>query len=168
MSIVSVNGAVVDGEYRYLLWRTIPHQGQSRLLWIMLNPSTADAAQDDPTVRKVLGFSRRWGYGQVRIVNLFGLRSTSPALLKTHPDPVGKRNDDFIAEAATLAHGIVYAWGGNADPQNSLARARAVAVRGLVSMYAISNAPKWCLGFTKGNQPKHPLMLGYDTERVYL
>ena len=67
-------GAVVVGPYRYLLWREW-NAKLPRLLWILLNPSTADERVDDPTLRRVLGFSRSYGFGGLEVVNLFALRS---------------------------------------------------------------------------------------------
>jgi hypothetical protein len=157
-------GAVLDGEYRYVLWRPLGPGGPAgRVLWIMLNPSTADALIDDPTVRKVGGFSRRWGCAQARIVNLCALRATDPKMLRTHRAPIGTLNDDFIALECSRADVIILAWGGNADGKSSSLRTRANAVAQTVRQYA--DCPVWHLGLTAGGMPKHPLMLGYNTIR---
>ncbi len=100
------------GRYRYRLTRVWDETG-SRVLWIMLNPSTADADTDDPTIRRCITFAKGWGYGGIEVVNLFALRSTNPRQLRTQDDPVGEGNLDTIQEAAldmsnTL---IVCAWG---------------------------------------------------------
>ncbi len=84
--------------YRYSLSRTW-NESLQRIVFIGLNPSTADAQHDDPTVRRCIGFARRWGYGGLTLVNLFAYRTTEPAELKEVDDPVGLDNDRWIAEA---------------------------------------------------------------------
>lgn len=100
-----------DGAYRYLLgreWdRTLPPA-----TWVMLNPSTADGREDDQTLRQVQAYSRREGAGAAHVVNLFGLRSSDPALLYRHPDPVGPGNDELLDLFVARPSGItVVAWG---------------------------------------------------------
>ena len=97
------DSAVVSqcGAYRWHLTRLVDNnifQG-GRLLFVMLNPSTADAETDDPTLRRCIGYSRAWGYGGLAVVNLFGLRTTDPRELRRHADPVGRRNDDYVLAA---------------------------------------------------------------------
>src|SRR5437588_2477108 len=84
-----------DGRYRYLLTRRL---GRSRRVatFIMLNPSTADAINNDPTIRKCVGFARRWGCGLLQVVNLFALRATEPRVLRAAADPVGPENSRWI------------------------------------------------------------------------
>ncbi|HKV84961.1 MAG TPA: DUF1643 domain-containing protein, partial [Ktedonobacterales bacterium] len=110
MSVYQQSGAVFSGVYRYLLWRTWD-AALSRLLWVMLNPSTAGETMDDPTIRRCVSFSRRWGFGGIEVVNLFALRAASPKELQRTPDQIGAENDRYIAEAASRATGIVVAWG---------------------------------------------------------
>lgn len=158
-------GAVISdcGTYRYALWRTLaPRESVDMggvVLWVMVNPSTATATEDDATVRKVMGFSRRWGFGQARIVNLYALRSRDPKALLTHPNPIGPDNDHFIGTEAAAADAIVLAWGNNANHE------RAKAVRQFIEAN-VEHTPIWHLGLTGKGQPSHPLMLGYDTPRV--
>src|SRR2546421_6723193 len=104
------SGAVVVGPYRYLLWREW-NAKLPRLLWILLNPSTADERVDDPTLRRVLGFSQSYGFGGLEVVNLFALRSPHPRALTQVVDPVGPENDMYIREAVGRASKIVAAWG---------------------------------------------------------
>jgi hypothetical protein len=97
--------------YRYRLSRvwdeTLP-----RIVWCMLNPSTATASASDPTLTRVVRFSRRWGAGGVEISNLFALRTPNPRdLTRTSVDPVGDRNDEAITVAAQETCEVVAAWG---------------------------------------------------------
>ena len=142
------SGAVIEGAYRYSLWRTIePARLQERVLFVMLNPSTADASEDDPTLRRCLGFARAWGLGSLEVCNLFALRSTSPGALLSARDPVGPRNDEFLREAIARARLIVAAWG--AQP---IAGKRVPAVLRMLRARRVS-----CLGTTMGGFPRHPL-----------
>src|SRR4051794_16373452 len=102
-----------DGQYRYRLERTWEARAGT-VTWIMLNPSTADAEVDDPTLTRCLSFTRAAGWGRLLVVNLFALRSTDPAQLAQHADPVGPRNLDHVREALQEANLIVAAWGAHA------------------------------------------------------
>lgn len=125
--------------------------------FVMLNPSTADAAKDDPTIRRCTLFARAWGCVGIYVVNLFALRSPNPALLRTVVNPVGPDNDWHIKQAFELAKGpIVAAWG--AHP---FAATRARSVRELVAGVEMK-----CLGTTKGGHPKHPLYVADGTPLV--
>ena len=83
------------GRYRWWLERVWEGEGAS-LLFIGLNPSRADAHQDDPTLRRLMGFARRWGFSGLEVLNLFGGIAVHPAALKAWSDPVGADNDDWI------------------------------------------------------------------------
>src|SRR5436190_16744965 len=72
------NGAIIVGDYRYLLWRSWD-RARPRLLWVFLNPGTADGRADDPTLRRCIGFSQAWHYGGLEIANLFAFRTPRPA-----------------------------------------------------------------------------------------
>lgn len=138
--------------YRYALTRTWDPAAPA-LPWIMLNPSTADAFQLDPTVRRCIDFSRRWGYGGLAVLNLYALRSTDPrGLRQLHPEPIGQDNDDVIRRVLA-AFGSDYlvtacAWGSNADP----GRARHV-----LQLTRDTGRTPMCLGRTRSGQPRHPL-----------
>ena len=145
------SSAVIEGPYRYLLTRRIVGEDPARrILWIMLNPSTADASEDDPTIRRVLGFSKRWGYGWVEVVNLFAFRATEPVELQIAIDPVGPLNHAYIAEALNRTSDLIVGWGA----RGSMCRTRQ-AYRGAR-----------CLGVTKAGEPRHPLYVRADTERI--
>lgn len=149
-----------DGRYRYTLDRAwhLPIEPVRPMVFVMLNPSTADATEDDPTVRRCLGFARREACNYVRIVNLFALRATQPldvkaALSSTVMSAVGPDNTEAIRDAAEFAAKldglVVVAWGAHewASP-----RARIVAVQ-----LQQAGVELRCLGVTKGGAPRHPL-----------
>ena len=142
------------GEYRYELWRSIQEYGPV-LCWIMLNPSTADGSKDDPTIRRVVNFTRREGYSCAVVINLFALRSSAPILLRTHPDPIGPENDVIIEKWVDYGCPIICAWG--AGGQKRAAEVLAGPLR---------NANLWCLGTTKDGSPRHPLYVRGDQPLV--
>lgn len=138
--------------YRYFLERPIGGlfgRVGSTITWVMLNPSTADAFRDDPTVARISKRSRSLGHARLIVVNVFGLRSTSPRELRFAGDPVGPHNDEYIELGLSLADEVVGAWGG------SFPAAFAGRVSDVRAMLA-SHAPM-CLGRTKSGQPRHPL-----------
>lgn len=141
------------GRYRYRLgrrWGWGPP-----LAFIMLNPSTADADVDDPTIRRCMGFARREGCGGIVVVNLFALRATDPAeLRKSAVDPVGPENDMAIESLidAPLATGarVVCAWGAHALAEKQARR--------VVARARSCGRQLWCLGKTRiALAPRHPL-----------
>jgi hypothetical protein len=142
------------GLYRYRLdrrWAPGP-----TVAWIMLNPSTADADTDDPTLRRILAFSRGWGFGALRVVNLYAYRATEPADLWRAADPVGPDNDRHIAAAVSCVE-VVAAWGANARPD------RIAAVLALIAR-APGAGRVHALAVTKSGQPRHPLYLAGSLE----
>jgi hypothetical protein len=144
-----LSGAVIDGEYRYSLWRTLNATKHPRqLLFIMLNPSTADAQYDDPTLRRCLGFASSWGYDVLEVCNLFAYRATDPGILRHVPDPVGPANDEYVGQAVARASAVVAAWGTQGGLKNRAADITELVVR---------SRPLSCLGLTKGGFPRHPL-----------
>jgi hypothetical protein len=162
------NDPLADGEaiispcgmYRYTLHRRIPSvlRWVRPVLFIMLNPSTADAVRDDPTIRRCISFTKDMGGTSLTVVNLFAFRSASPLALKTMDDPIGPDNDRHIEEQVERHRlgVIVAAWG--AHP---FAKARADEVMRKFG-------PFQCLGMTKAGHPKHPLYLKAKTELVPL
>lgn len=157
-----------DGRYRYLLARMwddylseLPwfERGVQRPLMIfcMLNPSTADGLDDDPTIRKCVGFARRNGCGGILVVNLFAWRETHPKLLPRGPELVGPHNEEFIQIALgnpLMAIGVA-AWG---RLSTRLHRASAPMRVGAQCARRLQ-----CFGKTKHGHPRHPLMTAYAT-----
>jgi len=145
------------GLYRYLLTREFGDD--STCLFVMLNPSTADAEQDDPTIRRCISFAKREGFGRLEIVNLYAFRSSSPSILFAAIDPVGPANDHEIEVALDRADSVVVAWGNHAEQE------RVNKVVGLIKRSCkVSN----CFGLTKLCQPRHPLYLKADADLVPL
>ena len=145
--------------YRYTLGRAWA-EGDRCALFICLNPSTADADEDDPTLRRLIGFAKREKCAQLEVVNLFGFRSPKPGDLLTATDPVGPLNDRHVAEAAARAALIVVGWGiALAKPGRGLdlLEARVRAVRELLAGYDLH-----ALGLTADGYPRHPLYLRQD------
>jgi hypothetical protein len=101
------SGATFDptGAYRYALWR-VWDGNRPPLVFVMLNPSIADAERDDPTIRRCLGFACAWGYGALTVVNLFALRATCPHTLRRAADPVGPDNDEHLRAALAGARAL--------------------------------------------------------------
>lgn len=140
------------GRFRYRLSRR--WDDDAPLLYVMLNPSTADGEQDDPTIRRCTTFALAHGFGAFEVVNLFAYRATKPADLAAAGWPVGPDNDAHITAAASSAGLVCAAWGANAA---GLARPQAV-----LSMLLGVGTPIACLGLTRSGYPRHPLMLSAD------
>ena len=104
-----------DRRHRYtLIHRPNPlfsSSGERLLMWVGLNPSTADESQLDPTLTRILGYSVREGYDGFIMTNLFAWRATLPADMKVAPDPVGPDNDRWLLECARRCGKVVAAWG---------------------------------------------------------
>lgn len=145
-----------DGTYRYLLTRYWDYL-LPPVVWVMLNPSTADAEVDDRTIGRCTEFARAWGYGGIVVVNLYAYRATAPKDMLAAADPVGPENDWHLAhafESALLIGGIVVCgWGNNAKADRA-AEVHALAVTQHTQLYA--------LRVTKTGQPQHPLYLPGD------
>lgn len=107
-----MNGAELSScrRYRYALWRTWDDT-RPRVMFIGLNPSTADETADDPTLRRTMDFARRWGFGGVGNGNLFAFRATNPKDMMAAEDPVGPENDAWLRRLAEEAGLVVAAWG---------------------------------------------------------
>lgn len=144
------------GTYRYLLSRRWA-DGGSPLHFIMLNPSTADGQEDDPTIRRCIGFGKRFGFNAIDVMNLFALRATDPKELAKHGDPVGPMNDGFLSGFLPFST-VVAAWG-----TKGVLRGRDREV-----VKALQERNLWldCLGKTKAGHPRHPLYLKKDVELI--
>lgn len=140
------------GAYRYLLTRTWGTGDPA--VFVMLNPSTADAFTLDPTVRRCVGFARAWGAGGLVVANIFALRSTDPQALYDHPDPVGAAND-AVLDALPVGPRVIAAWGAHGALHG---RGHVVAERLTAAGHRL-----YCLGRTSKGSPRHPLYLRADS-----
>lgn len=168
-----------DGKYRYLLWREWRNLDTPRENWewlgakdgeghelgepksclfVMLNPSTADGKEDDPTIRRCVGYAKRLRYDRLEVVNLYAWRATDPAAILAmtgKADPIGERNQSIIQDASVRAGVIICGWG-----IHGAHIGHDQTVIGWLTDFA--KVPLYCLGKTKGGQPRHPLYLKSD------
>jgi hypothetical protein len=146
--------------YRYRLWRSWGDPS-NRLLVVALNPSTADEAVDDATIRRCVGFALRWGFGALDVVNLFAWRSTDPVGLLGVASPVGDGNDESIVGACASASRIVLAWGSHtkSGALRDMVAARGARARAMVVASVPGDIEVGTFGRNKDGQPKHPLYL---------
>lgn len=140
-----------NGRYRYALLRRWAADGPVAT-FVMLNPSTADATIDDPTIRRCVGFSKAWGCAAVHVLNLYAYRATKPADLWKADDPVGPANDRYLSRHVLASRirrdPFVAAWGAHAQPAR---------VGHVVDMMGVWADHLTCLGTTKSGAPRHPL-----------
>jgi len=149
-------GALFDetAVYRYTLDRRW-ERGGSKAAFVMLNPSTADAFKDDPTITRCINFAKRFGHSSLVILNLFALRSTDPKKLKEVDDPVGPENDYYIEQAIRDSNQVICGWGVHGDLHGRDLDAWKIIRRRIPNVF--------CLGRTKAGHPKHPLYLKSST-----
>lgn len=156
---LGLSGAELDGRYRYRLWRIWDEAGE-RLVWVMLNPSVADGTSDDPTIRKCMGFARRWGFGSIEVVNLYAFRATAPRVLHAaikefgEPYAIGPRNEQSVLDVCGRAKTVIAAWGMKDWAVSHAARVKRVLLEQRPSVI--------CLGRTEAGQPRHPLYVPYE------
>lgn len=141
-------------KYRYSLHRTWD-QSLPRVAFCGVNPSTASATEDDPTIRKAVTLARLWGFGALSMLNLFGWRSTDPDGLLGLEDPIGPDNDAAIVKGCQDASRVVMAWG-RFHKQRHIVGPRVFVVRRLLQEHA---AELGHLGLNGDGSPKHPLFL---------
>lgn len=149
------------GRYRYALGRPLDSllRWHRPILWIMLNPSTADAKNNDPTIRRCINFSTAWGYTHLMVGNLYALKATKPKALKAPPggiDAVGPLTDQHLQKMASQAEAIILAWG-----QLGPDKKRAEQLLESMGQY---KERMHVLGYTLSGIPRHPLMMPNATE----
>lgn len=163
LGILDYTGATLshDRRYRYSLvrgWGAGPE-----LVVVGFNPSTADEHLNDPTVRRCIAYAKRWGYARLRMVNLYALRATDPAVVLHAPDPVGPECDYYLQMAIAEddpgepERMVLLAWGA----LGGLARPRVRQVRKLAA-----GRPVHALALTKDGSPRHPLYMRADAKPV--
>jgi len=145
------------GRYRYALTRIWDATGE-KVLFVMLNPSTATERQNDPTVERCERRARALGFGSFRVCNIFAWRATDPKDMRRAQDPVGLENNAAILDGCDWADAIVCAWGTHGE---HLGRGREVT-----SLMRGTGKPLTHLGLSKAGHPKHPLYIGYAAQPV--
>lgn len=140
-------GATISscGRYRYALWRK--WKPGPMCVFVGLNPSTADAQLDDPTIRRCIGFAQGWGFSGLMMLNLFAYRATNPADMKAATDPIGPDNDDALRYASYNTTMVIAAWGANGTFKGRDQQVREMLPR------------LHYLHLTKDGHPGHPLYL---------
>lgn len=151
-----------DRAYRYHLWRAWDAPYTHRCVFIGVNPSTAGETDNDHTISKEVGFAKRWGFGGIDKVNLFGLVSTDVTGLLRAEDPVGPENDEHLRAVCESASRIVLAWGSHKPKVRALVKAR---LKQLAWIYS-ARSEIVTFGYNDDGTPKHPLMLAYTTPVV--
>lgn len=143
--------------YRYQLWRQWD-ASKEMAVFVMLNPSTADEIDNDPTVERCQRRAIQMGFGGLRVVNIFAYRSTDPVALYQQEDPVGPENDAAILDAAKGAGLVICAWGKHGNYKG----------RGLqvVQMLTDAGVQSHYLQLNQDGTPKHPLYVSYDLKPV--
>lgn len=136
--------------YRYLLQRSWSQKASrhSTVTFIALNPSTADAIHDDPTIRKCIAYARAWQFKTLIMVNLFAWRATDPKELLKVKNPIGALNNHHIDEAVKRSAQVVACWGEYGSLMNRASDLRARYPRRLK-----------CLRTNNSGEPTHPLYL---------
>ncbi len=152
-----MNGAILSecGLYRYHLWR-IWDSDRATLVFVMQNPSTADATEDDATIRKCVGFAKCNGFGSISVRNVFAYRATDERELLEVADPFGPENYKHLLSVrkVQVVTKLVLAWGNRVGGKR-------LNHHYTNAMAAVMAQDPHCLGTTKSGQPKHPLMVGY-------
>jgi len=146
----SNSGATFDRSrrYRYQLWRQWDEK-LPNVVFLMLNPSKADAEKNDQTISTCIRMATRFGFGSLDVVNLFAFCATYPEELRAAKNPIGKLNDRYILDAVSAAEQVILAWGNHGEM-----RGRSAEVLELIEEHEHKLV---CLGTTKSAQPRHPL-----------
>jgi len=157
MTLFMKKEAVISScdNFRYTLER-IWDDEKPYVNFIGLNPSTADAYEDDPTIRRCISFAKDWKYGGLVMTNLFSYRATHPEdMMKLDHDAIGERNNGYIKSCANNAGLVIASWGIHGGHLERDER--------VLNMLASISVQPYCLGVTKGGFPRHPLYIKSDT-----
>jgi len=141
-----------DRIFRYALLR-MWDKTKPGIIFIGVNPSTANETEDDPTIRRVIRFAKDWGYGEVMMMNLYALISSDPSILASHVNPVGM-NDFYLEYMGKTGADVLFAYGSFKEAKD---RAKLVG--------EIFKNPL-CLGTNKDGSPKHPLYIKASTKPI--
>jgi hypothetical protein len=142
-------------KYRFALWRTW-NDSKPYVMFVGLNPSTANEATDDPTLTRCINYAKSWGFGGVCMANIFAYSATKPSDMKAAKDPVGSGNNEWLQRLSNEAGMVVAAWGNNGS---FLGRSKQV-----------KELPPnlHCLKLNNSGEPAHPLYQKPDIEPVLI
>lgn len=135
-----------------------------RVAWVMLNPSIGDAEENDPTIRRCIDFSCRFGFDSLVLVNLFAFQTAHPQVLRNERFPVGDGNDAAIVAAGQESAFVIAGWGAQ---RNLTVQRRARRVFEMLTCHPHEIGVK-CLGLTSAGEPRHPLMVRSDARLIQL
>lgn len=138
-------------KYRYALWRNWDNS-KAKCAYIMLNPSTADATNDDATITRCITRAKALNFGGIVVANLFAFRTTYPTELVQATNPVGEENDAYLLHIAKNAGMVICAWGNDGTHQ----KRNEIVMR----MFRAEKIPLFHLGLTQDGNPLHPLARG--------
>ena len=148
-----------NGKYRYLLGRRISDSPR-RLLFIMLNPSSADMTEDDPTIKKCSEIAKKSDFGILEVVNLYAFRAPKQTDLWQQKSPKGKDNDKYIRKSLESADRVILAWGSSIGQSKKRKRRAGKVMR--MTIKATRKRP-YHLGLNQNGEPKHPKQrVAYD------
>ena len=163
--LIDSKGAEISecGRYRYALWRHWDwSQGHAGcVMFIGLNPSTADAVKNDTTISKCIGFAQRWGYGGIYMLNLYAFRATDPKVMCAAADPWGEKNLEAFGYYRSRVGLVVACWGSLEIKHRPNLRWQST----IQSVLGAIGKPVYCLGKTADRSPRHPSRLAYETGR---
>lgn len=144
-----------DKKYRFSLWR-VWNEFKPLLHFVMLNPSTADEINNDPTIERCQRRAIKMGYGGLIVTNIFAYRSTDPEELKKVNDPIGFCNDSHIVDASRLAKDTICGWGKHGEYMDRGAR--------VLDFLKVVGIKVKVLKVNKGGTPTHPLYISYNVK----
>lgn len=140
-------------KYRFALWRTWD-ESKPYVMFVGLNPSTADEKTDDPTLTRCINYAKLWGFGGVCMANIFAYRATEPNNMKAAMDPVGAENNDWLKKLSSDAGMVVAAWGNDGSYLGRSGQVKKL----LPNLH--------CLKLNKSGEPAHPLYQKADIKPV--
>lgn len=152
-----------DRMYRYILTRTWDTT-KPYIIFVGLNPSTADETEDDNTIKKLVRYSKRWGYGGIIMTNIFAFRATQPKDMKKAEDPIGPDNDRYLCNiiSSGQATTVVAMWG-----NHGVYKQRGERVKQLLNEMEFKGYINLkCFEISKQGQPKHPLFLSETLDPI--
>lgn len=143
-----------DGKYRHTLQR-VWDSNKPTVMFMMLNPSTADAEKDDPTIRRCINFAKSWGYGSLYVGNLYDYRSTDPRQLLLAEKPFSSFNESYLQDMAHNCDKVIAAWG-----NNHIVEVLKMKFKDYLPLKKEMRDKLYYLDLCKGGEcPKHPLYL---------